>query len=153
MSTSDPMSHCFSSRVTPQPLLKWTASGLLAGLGLFAVQAWAQPSPPWEAITASERGQFYIDPTSLRRADGTVRFKSLLDYAKPQVTHNGKAFRSALSSMEIDCASGMGRITQMSYHTGLMAGGQLVETQGMVQDWQDIAPESPVRRMANRVCK
>jgi hypothetical protein len=147
------MSHCFSLPVTPQRLLKWAASGLLAGWGLFAVHASAQPTPAWEAITASQRGQFYIDPTSVRRADGTVRFKSLLDYAKPQMTHNGKAFRSALSSMEIDCASGVGRITQMTYHTGLMAGGQLVETQGMVQDWQDIAPESPVRRMANRVCK
>ena len=30
----------------------------------------AQTSPPWEPITASERGQFYIDPTSVRKVDG-----------------------------------------------------------------------------------
>jgi len=113
----------------------------------------AQTSPPWEPITASERGQFYIDPTSVRKVDGVVRLRTLLDYAQPQMTHNGKAFRSALSQMEIDCKGDMGRIVKMTYHTGLMAGGQLVETQGMIQDWQDIAPESPVRRMAKRVCK
>ena len=147
------MAHRFFSRVTSTRLLSWAGSGLTACLVLASSLAPAQSSSPWEAITASERGQFYIDPTSVRKTGSMVRFKTLLDYAKPQMTHNGKAFRSALSSMEIDCASGMGRITQMSYHTGLMAGGQLVETQGMVQDWQDIAPESPVRRMANRVCK
>ncbi len=117
------------------------------------LHAGAQTSPPWDAVTTSERGQFYIDPTSVRKVDGTVRFKTLLDYAKPQMTHNGKAFRSALSHMEIDCKSDLGRIVKMSYHTGVIGGGQLVETQGMVQDWQDIAPDSPVRRMAQRVCK
>lgn len=147
------MSHRFSSPVTPHRLLKGATSGLLAALGLCTVNALAQALPPWEAITASERGQFYIDPTSVRKADGMARFKSLLDYTKPQMTHHGKAFRSAVSNMEIDCASAMGRITRMTYHTGLMGTGQLVETQGMVQDWQDIARESPVRRMANRVCK
>jgi hypothetical protein len=130
--------------------------GLLAFVTFTAcgvLPTWAQTSPPWQSITASERGQFYIDPTSVRKTAGVVRFKTLLDYSQPQMTHNGKAFRSAMSSMEIDCASDTGRITQMNYYTGVMAGGQQVETQGMVQDWQDIDPESPVRRMAQRVCR
>ncbi|MDI9332332.1 MAG: hypothetical protein QM527_13695 [Alphaproteobacteria bacterium] len=90
---------------------------------------------------------------SVRRDPVVVRIKTLLDYAKPQMTHNGKAFRSAQSLMEIDCKGDMGRIFEMNYNTEAMMGGQRVETQGMVQDWQDIAPDSPVRRMAAKVCR
>jgi hypothetical protein len=146
------MSLCFDRRSIRQPLMLCLQFGLGLGCWLpWALQA--QPSPPWETVTASERGQFYIDPTSVRKSEGVVRFKTLLDYAQPQLTHNGKAFRSALSQMEIDCKADLGRIVKMTYHSGLMAGGKQVETQGMIQDWQDIADESPVRRMAKKVCK
>ncbi len=130
--------------------------GCLMGLMMFVSgpnTAWPQSAPNWQAITATERGQFYIDPASVRRADGIVRVKTLLDYKMPQMTHNGKAFRSAVSLMEIDCPSDTGRIVEMSYHPAAMMGGPRVETQGMVQDWQNISPESPVRRIAQRVCK
>jgi hypothetical protein len=127
-------------------------------MACLALCAWAgssqaQKTPDWKAVTATERGQFYIDPASIRREQGIVRLKTLLDYAQPQMTHNGKAFRSALSQMEIDCKADLGRIVEMNYYTGAKMGGQKVETQGMVQDWQDIAPESPVRRMAAQVCR
>jgi hypothetical protein len=135
-----------------RPLIR-TLLVLLGYVSLCPFGVWAQPAPSWEPITASERGRFYIDSASVRKTEGTVRIRTLLDYAQPQTTHNGKAFRSALSQMEIDCQADMGRIVKMTYYTGLMAGGQPVETQGMIQDWQDIAPESPVRRMAKRVCK
>lgn len=123
--------------------------GLMNGLA----SARAQSAPNWQVITATERGQFYIDPGSVRRVDGIVRVRTLLDYKLSQMTHNGKAFRSAVSLMEIDCKSDTGRIVEMSYHPAPMMGGPRVETQGMVQDWQDISPESPVRRIAARVCK
>ena len=113
----------------------------------------AQPTTPWQAVTASERGQFYIDPSSVRRTQDIVRLKTLLDYVQTQTTHNGKAFRSAMSQMEIDCKSGWGRIVEMSYFTAPMMGGQKIETQGMVQDWQDISPTSAVRRLADKVCR
>ncbi|MEY2802698.1 MAG: hypothetical protein RL657_34 [Pseudomonadota bacterium] len=144
--------HLTSCLISPRP---WRALsfGLLAFWGWHAPPISAQPAPNWQAVTATERGQFYIDPASVRRSDGVVRLKTLLDYKLSQTTHNGKAFRSAVSLMEIDCKSDMGRIVEMSYHAAPMMGGPRVETQGMVQDWQDISPESPVRRIASRVCK
>ena len=123
----------------------------LVGIGVWG--AHAQKSADWKSVTATERGQFYIDMGSVRREQGIVRLKTLLDYAQPQMTHNGKAFRSAQSLMEIDCKADLGRIVEMNYYTAAMMGGQKIETQGMVQDWQDIAPESPVRRMAAKVCR
>lgn len=129
-------------------------SALVIWLCTVLPNSWAQSaSPNWQATTATERGQFYIDPASVRRVDGIVRVRTLLDYKLSQLTHNGKAFRSAVSLMEIDCKSDTGRIVEMSYHPAPMMGGPRVETQGMVQDWQNISPESPVRRIAARVCK
>ncbi|MEY2620976.1 MAG: hypothetical protein RIT26_796 [Pseudomonadota bacterium] len=130
--------------------LRTLALSLCASMALAAM---AQKAPDWQPITASERGRFYIDNGSIRREQGIARFRTLLDYAKPQATHNGKAFLSAQSLMEIDCKADLGRIVEMNYYTGAMMGGQRIEKQGMVQDWQDIAPESPVRRMAARVCR
>ncbi len=134
-------------------LWRGCSAGLLAFGVWLALPVSAQPSLNWQAITATERGQFYIDPASVRRSDNVVRVKTLLDYKLSQTTHNGKAFRSAVSLMEIDCNADAGRIVEMSYFPSAMMGGPRVETQGMIQDWQNISPESPVRRIANRVCK
>lgn len=142
------MGSCFAFRALKKALPLWMGCVVLAS-GL----AMAQTAAPWEPVAASERGQFYIDPTSIRRSGGITQFKTLLDYAQAQITYNGKAFRSALSRMEIDCKADQGRIVKITFHSGPMAAGTLVETQGQVQNWQSIDPESPVRRMAQRVCR
>jgi hypothetical protein len=40
----------------------------------------------------------------------------------------------------------------MTYYSGPMMTGAEVQKRGMLRDWHDIEPDSPIARIARRVC-
>ncbi|WP_416559441.1 surface-adhesin E family protein [Limnohabitans sp. yimb22184] len=112
----------------------------------------AQASPKWEAVMLNDQGLFYIDPKSITEEDGRKKVWSALDYKKPQSTGDGKPYLSVHSQIQLNCKLKMARVLHVTYYTGPMLTGQVVSRQGMLHEWLDIDPTSPIQKIARRVC-
>lgn len=112
----------------------------------------AQASPKWEAVMLNDQGLFYIDPKSITEEDGRKKVWSALDYKKPQSTGDGKPYLSIHSQIQLNCKLKMARVLHLTYYTGPMLTGQVVSRQGMLHEWLDIDPTSPIQKIARRVC-
>ncbi len=111
-----------------------------------------QASPKWEAVMLNDQGLFYIDPKSITEEDGRKKVWSALDYKKPQSTGDGKPYLSIHSQIQLNCKLKMARVLHLTYYTGPMLTGQVVSRQGMLHEWLDIDPTSPIQKIARRVC-
>ena len=123
----------------------------LAGMCLLMCSG-AKASSKWEALTLSDQGLFYIDPQSITEEDGRKKVWSALDYKKPQTTGDGKAYMSMHSQIQFNCKLKMARVLHLTYYAGPMLTGKVVSQQGMLQEWLDIDPSSPIHKIARRVC-
>jgi hypothetical protein len=56
------------------------------------------------------------------------------------------------AQVQINCKARMARLTHMSYFSGGMLSGKEVQKQGMLRDWHEIEADSPMARIARRVC-
>ncbi|MFM7010643.1 MAG: surface-adhesin E family protein [Betaproteobacteria bacterium] len=127
-----------------------TLWGVIGLLGVLPNAAWAAK---WEPITLGDQGLFYIDPKSITEEDGKKKVWGLLDYKKPQQTADGKAtYLSVQSQVQVNCKMNMARIMHVTYHSGSMLTGQQVLKQGMLHEWLEIDPTSPVHKIARRIC-
>jgi hypothetical protein len=75
-----------------------------------------------------------------------------LDYRAPQTNSEGQTYRSMRAQVQINCKARMARLTHMSYFSGGMLSGKEVQKQGMLRDWHEIEADSPMARIARRVC-
>jgi hypothetical protein len=114
--------------------------------------AGAQANPKWEAVMLNDQGLFYIDPKSITEEDGRKKVWSALDYKKPQTTGDGKPYLSIHSQIQVNCSLKMARVLHLTYYTGPMLTGKVVSRQGMLHEWLDIDPTSPIQKIARRVC-
>ncbi len=126
------------------------ALAVLSGACLWSVGANANPK--WESITLNDQGAFYIDTKSVSEEDGLKKVLSVLDYKKQQLTSNGKAYLSLQSQIQINCKKKMARVLHMTYYSGPMQTGQTVYRQGMLHEWMDIDPSSPIHKIARKIC-
>ncbi len=130
----------------PQPL----AAALISLSCLLCLGA--QASTKWEAVMLNDQGLFYIDPKSITEEDGRKTVWSALDYKKTQSTGDGKPYLSIHSQIQLNCKLKMARVLHLTYYTGPMLTGQTVSRQGMLHEWLDIDPSSPIQKIARRVC-
>ncbi len=112
----------------------------------------AQATSKWEALMLNDQGLFYIDPQSITEEDGRKKVWSALDYKKPQSTGDGQPYQSIHSQIQINCRLKMARVLHLTYYTGPMLTGKVVSRQGMLHEWLDIDPSSPIQKIARRVC-
>jgi hypothetical protein len=128
----------------------------LSTLVLFSLLCWMPPgtqaSTKWEAVMLNDQGLFYIDPRSIAEEDGRKTVWSALDYKKPQSTGDGKPYLSIHSQIQLNCKLKMARVLHLTYYTGPMLSGRVVSKQGMLHEWLDIDPSSPIQKIARRVC-
>lgn len=133
--------------------MKLTRPIACALMGLSLLLCWgAKASTKWEAIMLNDQGLFYIDPKSITEEDGRKKVWSALDYKKPQTTGDGKPYLSIHSQIQLNCQLKMARVLHLTYYTGPMLTGQVVSRQGMLHEWLDIDPSSPIQKIARRVC-
>jgi hypothetical protein len=76
----------------------------------------------------------------------------MMDYKIAQKSESGDTFLSTRSQMEINCQSRQVRIVHLSMHSGARLGGRVVDSEGILRDWQAIPPGTPVDRIWARVC-
>ena len=142
-----------SAPIFPAPTMTLIQSISWAFLSLSGlVGVGAQAGPKWEPITLNDQGLFYIDPKSVTEEEGRKTVWSALDYKKPQLTGDGKPYLSIHSQIQINCKLKMARVLHLTYHAGPMLTGQTVIRQGMLHEWLDIDPTSPIQKIARRIC-
>ena len=124
-----------------------------AFIGLICVMcSVAKASAKWESVTRNDLGLFYIDPKSITEEDGRKWVWTALDYKKTQSTGDGKPYLSTHSQIQLNCKLKMARVMHLTHYTGPMLTGQVVSRQGMLHEWLNIEPTSPIQKIARRIC-
>ncbi len=131
--------------------------GVLQGCIAVAAMLLALTAPmaahaEWQRVTTTDSGIIYVDDGTIKR-NGPIRsFWSLLDYRTPQKAQRGAYFVSTRTHMEMDCRKEMVHILQFSMHSGPMLTGEIVDSQGVMREWQTIPPDTPLVSLFKFVC-
>lgn len=126
-------------------------SAMVAGLMLLLASHTAQAE--WQKVLTFESGTIYVDDASIKKAGYVRSFWSLLDYKTPQKAQRGAYYVSTRTHMEMDCRKEMVHMLQFSMHSGPMLTGEVIDTQGVMREWQSIPPDTPLVNLFNFVCK
>jgi hypothetical protein len=127
---------------------------LMASLLLAAAwPAQAGGQPQWDPVVTDAQSSYYVDSANIQR-QGVVRtFWSLRDYKTVQATYDGKAYRSTLLKIELDCASQEATALEITYFTGKMLSGDKAQRESDFHNAQPIQANTPISRFAQRLCK
>lgn len=123
------------------------AASLILLLAPHAAQA------EWQKVLNFDSGTVYIDDANIKKAGYVRSFWSLLDYRTPQKAQRGAYFVSTRTHMEMDCRKEMVHILQFSMHSGPMLTGEIIDSQGVMREWQTIPPDTPLVPLFKYVCK
>ena len=106
----------------------------------------------WESIGLYAQGTFYIDLDSVVREAGKRKLTSSVDYRAPQTNSQGKTYLSTRSMLHIDCSAELARTLHLTFFAGPMLKGAVVESEGILLDWQPVPTGTPMYRIMHRVC-
>jgi hypothetical protein len=106
----------------------------------------------WAAVGLFEQGTFYIDRDSIAREGETRKVWTMLDYRQPQHNSHGKTYRSTRSLQHIQCKTQRVKTLSLAFYTGTRGSGDVLSSEGVIQEWQPIPHDSVVAKMAWTVC-
>ena len=106
----------------------------------------------WTKVDSYDAGTYYIEANKVKRSGYLRSFWSVLDYKYPQKTSRGLPYQSTRTHMEIDCRQKTVHILSFSMHAGSMLEGEVIDTQGIMRDWQSIPPDTPLEKLHKVVC-
>jgi hypothetical protein len=106
----------------------------------------------WQKVTSTDSGIIYVDDGTIKRTAAVRSFWSLFDYRAPQKAQRGAFYVSTRTHMEMDCRKEMVHILQFSMHSGPMLTGEIVDSQGVMREWQTIPPDTPLVNLFRFVC-
>jgi hypothetical protein len=112
----------------------------------------AHSAPRWDQIVTTGQGYYYIDPASITKDGDRRTFDSALDYRHPKTSATGKTYQSVATQLQVNCRMKMARIVHMTYYSGSMLAGNVVERQGMLQEWMEVDASSPIHRLVRYAC-
>jgi hypothetical protein len=144
--------HLLQYPAPPQGLAATSKFGVaLAACLLFLLSPLAAQAE-WQKVTTTDSGIIYVDDGTIKR-NGPIRsFWSLLDYRTPQKAQRGAFFVSTRTHMEMDCRKEMVHILQFSMHSGPMLTGEIIDSQGVMREWQTIPPDTPLVALYKFIC-
>lgn len=125
---------------------------LLAALLGLTLTHTSQAAAEMKAAGNSDSATYYIDTDTIKRAGDTRTFWSVMDYKRPQTTSRGASFLSTRTNMEINCKDQTVLMRQFSMHSGQMAKGDVLDTQGIMRDAQAVPPGTPLFNLMKAVC-
>jgi hypothetical protein len=129
-------------------VFKFIPSLLLA----FAMSISSGVRADWVKVDSYDAGTYYINSDEVKKSGYMRSFWSVLDYKLPQKTSRGLAYQSTRTHMEIECRQKTVHFLSFSMHGGPMLTGQVVDTQGIMRDWQSIPPDTPLEKLHRLVC-
>ncbi len=119
---------------------------------LFGLWGSSAARAEWTKVDSYDAGTYYIDPDTVKKSGYIRSFWSILDYKGPQKTSRGLPYQSTRTHMEIDCRQKTVHILSFSMHAGPMLAGDVIDTQGIMRDWQSIPPDTPLEKLHKVVC-
>jgi len=131
------------------PAVIGMASFMLVLSGLLAS---APAKADWTKVDSVETGTYYLDLDRIKKSGYIRSFWSILDFKLPQKTSRGLTYQSTRTHMEIDCRQKTVHILSFSMHGAPMLGGEVIDTQGVMRDWQSIPPDTPLEKLHRVVC-
>lgn len=134
---------------TLNPSVLGLGSLMLVLLGLLAS---GRAQADWTKFDSVETGTYYLDIDTVKKSGYNRSFWSILDYRLPQKTSRGMHYQSTRTHMEIDCRQKTVHILSFSMHAGPMLAGEVIDTQGIMRDWQSIPPDTPLEKLHRMVC-
>ena len=105
-----------------------------------------------KALGNSDSATYYVDTNTVRRSGPVRTFWSIMDYNQTQTTTRGAPYLSTRSNMEMNCREQTVLMRQFSMHSGRMAQGEVLDTQGVWRDAQAIPPGTPLAVIMKFVC-
>ena len=135
--------------LTLNPSVLGLGSLMLVLLGLLAS---GRAQAEWTKFDSVETGTYYLDMDTVKKSGYIRSFWSILDYRLPQKTSRGMHYQSTRTHMEIDCRQKTVHILSFSMHAGPMLAGEVIDTQGIMRDWQSIPPDTPLEKLHKVVC-
>ncbi len=132
-------------------LITSIAAYLWAGVFLLAAPLQAGAAQ-WDLIAQSNQGFYYLDLRTVEQDGERKTAWSVLDYREEQSLRDGSRYRSTHAQVQFNCKARLARLVHLTHYSGPMLGGAVVQRQGMLQDWFEIDPRSPMHRLAYRVC-
>ena len=126
----------------------------LSSLMLLLLGVWVSGTAraDWTKFDSVDTGTYYLDLDTVKKSGYIRSFWSILDYRLPQKTSRGMHYQSTRTHMEIDCRQKTVLILSFSMHAGPMLGGEVIDTQGIMRDWQSIPPDTPLEKLHRLVC-
>ena len=109
-------------------------------------------TPQWASVGLYDQGAVSVDIANVSREGPLRRLWSMMDYKIAQKSESGDTFLSTRSQMEINCQTRQVRILHLSMHAAARLGGRVVDSEGILREWQAIPPGTPVDRISARVC-
>lgn len=106
----------------------------------------------WQKVTTTDSGIIYVDDATIKRTGPVRSFWSLFDYKSPQRAQRGAFYVSTRTHMEMDCRKEMVHMLQFSMHSGPMLTGEIIDSQGVMREWQSIPPDTPLVNLFKYVC-
>jgi len=96
-----------------------------------------------EWLPIGENGQMvtYIDSDTIRRKGKVVQVWELHDNKAPDKLM-GKSYLSSKNQVEYDCTKEAAKFRYMSFHTGNMGNGKVIDAGPMKDSWTPIVPGS-----------
>lgn len=105
-----------------------------------------------KSLGSSGAATYFVDTATVKR-DGNLRnLWSVMDYKSPQTTQRGAKYLSTRTNMEINCKNQTVLMRQFSMHSGPMASGEVLDTQGVWRDAQSVPPGTPLFTIMKFVC-
>lgn len=95
----------------------------------------------------------YANPATIRRSGNVIRMWGLYDFKTVQQNPvAGRPFSSERTQVEYDCKGERSRILYLSWHSGRMAGGDVVYDELGPDRWIPVAPGSIMRLLWTFAC-
>lgn len=134
-----------------RPMLQRRARWLLGCCASLALVAPAQAR--LESVGLYPHAAVYLDTAEPVRREGAHRkLWTVTDYKQRQSHEGGTSYRSSRAWMDIDCAAQKARVLHLTFFEGPMQSGQVIEREGILHDWLPIPADSPMARLAYKVC-
>ncbi len=124
------------------PFLKLLTYFLGFGMLLTLLVSSGPACAEWMSLGASDSGTtVYADPASMRREGDLVKMLVLFDF-KTKQTKADVSFLSAKAQMEYDCAEQRFEGLAVTYFSGNMGNGNLLDRSSGKGKWIRVSPES-----------
>lgn len=107
----------------------------------------------WTAVGLFDIGTFYVDTDNVIISGDHHKAWTMLDYRQPKIhTPTGKNFKSTRMQLEFDCKAQSVRTLSLSYHTGVRLSGEVLSTEGVIEAFEPVPPETPIFKIMRLVC-